>query len=115
MISRSAYAQLKYSPALLAGTILGMLFIYILPVLFALFGSGAAQIMGWMTWAIMTVSFIPMLRFYRLSPLLAPLLPAIALGYMAFTLDSAYQHTQGRGGYWKGRAQADVGSNMGGV
>jgi hypothetical protein len=28
---------------------------------------------------------------------------------MAFTLDSAYQHNQGRGGYWKGRAQADMG------
>jgi hypothetical protein len=65
--------------------------------------------MGWMTWTMMAVSFIPMLRFYRLSPLWAPLLPLIALGYMAFTLDSAYQHNQGRGGYWKGRAQADMG------
>ena len=43
----------------------------------------------------MAVSFIPMLRFYRLSPLWAPLLPLIALGYMAFTLDFAYQHTSG--------------------
>jgi hopene-associated glycosyltransferase HpnB len=109
MISRSAYAQLKYSPLLLAGTILGMALTYILPVLFALFGVGAARTMGWMTWTIMAVSFIPMLRFYRLSPLWAPLLPLIALGYMAFTLDSAYQHNQGRGGYWKGRAQADMG------
>jgi len=109
MIARSAYAQLQYSPVLLAGTIAGMLLTYILPVLFALFGGDAAQTMGWVTWAIMAVSFVPMLRFYRLSPAWAPLLPLIALGYMAFTLDSAYQHTQGRGGYWKGRTQADMG------
>jgi hypothetical protein len=26
--------------------------------------------------------------------------------YLAFTIDSAWQHSQGRGGMWKGRAQA---------
>ena len=35
-------------------------------------------------------------------------LPAIAAIYMAFTLDSAYQHARGRGGMWKGRAQANI-------
>jgi hypothetical protein len=35
-------------------------------------------------------------------------LPAIAAAYMVFTLDSAYQHARGRGGMWKGRAQANV-------
>jgi hypothetical protein len=35
-------------------------------------------------------------------------LPAIAATYMAFTLDSAYQHARGRGGMWKGRAQANL-------
>jgi hypothetical protein len=48
------------------------------------------------------------LRFYRVSTLWAPALPAIAAMYMAFTLDSAYQHARGRGGMWKGRAQANV-------
>ena len=38
----------------------------------------------------------------------APALPAIAAMYMAFTVDSAYQHARGRGGMWKGRAQADL-------
>jgi hypothetical protein len=33
-------------------------------------------------------------------------LPAIALVYIAFTLDSAIQHRRARGGMWKGRAQA---------
>ena len=32
----------------------------------------------------------------------------IALAYMAFTLDSAYQHARWRGGLWKGRVHANV-------
>lgn len=108
MISRSAYAQLRYSPLLLAGTVAGMALTYLAPVLLALFAEGEARAIGLVTWAIMAVSFIPTLRFYRLSPIWAPLLPFIALGYMAFTLDSAYQHSQGRGGFWKGRAQANL-------
>jgi hypothetical protein len=54
----------------------------------------------------MALSFIPMLRFYRRSPLWGLALPLIGLLYAAFTLDSAVQHWRGRGGMWKGRAQA---------
>jgi hypothetical protein len=35
-----------------------------------------------------------------------PALPGIASAYLIFTLDSAWQHWRGRGGMWKGRAQA---------
>ena len=40
MVSRSAYAQLDYSPLLLAGTLLGLVLVYLAPVLTALFGLG---------------------------------------------------------------------------
>jgi hypothetical protein len=56
----------------------------------------------------MALVFMRTVRFYGLSRLWAPLLPLIAAIYMAFTLDSAYQHARGRGGMWKGRAQANV-------
>jgi hypothetical protein len=56
----------------------------------------------------MCLSYQPILRFYRRSPLWGLALPAIALTYMAFTLDSAYQHWRGRGGLWKGRVQAQM-------
>lgn len=56
----------------------------------------------------MALAYQPMLRFYRLSPLWAPFLPAVALAYMAFTFDSAYQYARNRGGLWKGRIQANV-------
>jgi hopene-associated glycosyltransferase HpnB len=108
MVARSAYAQLRYSPLLLAGTIAGMTLVYLLPVVLALFGHGLAQTFGLFAWVLMAIAFLPILRFYRLSPLWGPFLPLIALGYMAFTIDSAYQYTRKRGGLWKGRVQSNV-------
>ncbi|MGH6727178.1 MAG: glycosyltransferase [Pseudolabrys sp.] len=108
MVARSAYAQLRYSPLLLAATVAGMALVYLAPVLLTLFCHGVAQVFGLLAWAIMAIMFQPTLRFYRLSPLWGPFLPAIALGYMAFTLDSAYQYARRRGGLWKGRIQTNA-------
>ena len=106
MVVRSAYAQLRYSPLLLAVAVAGLTFVFVVPVFAALFGHGAAQTFGLLAWVVMAVAFQPTLRFYGLSPLWGPTLPAIALVYIAFTLESAYQSVRGRGGLWKGRAQA---------
>ena len=106
MISRSAYAQLGYSPLLLAGTLAGLALLYIAPPAFALFGHGGGRLAGALAWAAMVVCFQPMLRFYRRSPLWGVALPAIGVVYGAATALSAWQHIQGRGGMWKGRAQA---------
>ncbi|HEY7248011.1 MAG TPA: glycosyltransferase [Xanthobacteraceae bacterium] len=108
MIARSAYAQLRYSPLLLAATLAGMLLTFVVPVLMALFGSGLSRALGLVTWGIMAAAFQPILRFYQLSPLWGFALPAIALEYLVFTLDSAYAYARGRGGAWKGRMQAKV-------
>jgi hopene-associated glycosyltransferase HpnB len=112
MVSRTAYAQLRYSPLLLGGTILGLALTYLAPVAFAVFAWGPARLLGIAAWLAMALAFQPTLRFYRVSPLWGLALPAIAATYMAFTLDSAYQHARGRGGMWKGRAQADLESNV---
>ncbi len=106
MVSRSAYDQLNYSPLLLAGTVAGMLLTYLLPPLIAIFGTGIAQAIGALTWGLMSLAFLPIVRFYRLSPLRAASLPVVAAFYMVFTLNSAVQHWRGRGGLWKGRVQA---------
>jgi hopene-associated glycosyltransferase HpnB len=110
MVSRTAYAQLRYSPFLLAGTILGLALTYLAPVALAIFATGVPQFVGIFVWVLMALAFRPTLRFYRLSWLWAPALPAIAAAYMAFTVDSAYQHSRGRGGMWKGRAQGNISS-----
>ena len=108
MVSRSAYDQLRYSPALLIGTVAGLALTFLAPPLLALLGSGLAQALGLAAWGLMAIAFQPILRFYAVSPLWGAALPAIAAFYLAFTLDSAYQHLRGRGGLWKGRVQADL-------
>ena len=112
MVARTAYAQLGYSPLLLAGTVLGLAVTYLAPVVLTLLADGFAQFAGLFAWALMAIAFRPNLRFYGMSGLRswlwAAALPAIAAMYMAFTLDSAYQHARGRGGMWKGRAQANI-------
>jgi hopene-associated glycosyltransferase HpnB len=114
MVARSAYTQLRYSPALLAGVVAGLAWLYLLPPVAGLAGlaalaAGGGVAAGWCAaaglagWAIMTVTYVPVLRLYRLSPLRAPGLPLIALLYAAMTVDSARRHYAGRGGEWKGR------------
>lgn len=110
MVARSAYAQLGYSPLLLMGTVAGMALTYLVPPIAVVFGGAAARAVGLATWALMALAFQPTLRFYRLSPLWGVALPAIALQYTLYTLDSAYQYVRGRGGSWKGRAQANTSS-----
>jgi hopene-associated glycosyltransferase HpnB len=114
MISRSAFTQLRYRLSLLTGTVIGLLWIYLLPPAAALAGlawlaAGGGHAAGWLAaaglagWALMSASFVPILRLYRLSALRAPGLPVIALMYAAMTVDSARRYYAGRGGQWKGR------------
>jgi hopene-associated glycosyltransferase HpnB len=106
MISRCAYAQLRYSPWLLFGTVLAIAMTCLAPPLLTLGGTGAARWLGAAAWALMALAFQPTLRFYGVSRWWGLGLPAIAAVYLAFTLDSAYQHWRGRGGLWKGRAHS---------
>lgn len=107
MISRSAYAQLGYSPVLLAATLAGMGLTYLVPpALLFVGGTDIEQGLGLCAWVLMALSFQPILRFYRRSPFWGVVLPAIGATYTLFTLYSAFQFWRGRGGMWKGRAQA---------
>ena len=106
MVARSAYAQLRYSPLLLAGVLAGLALTFLAPPVLATFGASWTRTLGAASWAAMAIAFQPMLAFYRRSPLWGPLLPIIALAYAAFTLASAVQVWRGRGGLWKGRTQA---------
>jgi hopene-associated glycosyltransferase HpnB len=110
MISRSAYAQLHYSPLLLAATVAAMALTFIAPPLLAIFATGLPRFLGLVVWLVMTISYIPTLRFYRLSPFWSLALPGIAALYLYYTINSAYDHMQGRGGQWKGRIHADAAS-----
>jgi len=107
MVSRSAYVQLRHSPLLLAGTIAGLGLLFVAPPAFALLGHGQARAFGLLAWAGMAASFLPTLRRYGRPAAWAPLLPLIALFYMAATLAAALAHHRGRGAVWKGRAYTE--------
>jgi hypothetical protein len=111
MVARSAFTQLRYSPALLAGTLAGMALLYwgvpVLALAALAAGEGAALFFALGAWALMALAFLPTLRLYRGSGwrcwLLAPALPLAGLLYSLMTLASAVAYWRGRGGAWKGR------------
>lgn len=103
MIARSAYVQLRYSPLLLAGTILGLALLFVVPPVATLRG----EWFGVFAWLVMAETFVPTLWRFRLSALRAPLLPLAGLFYMAATVGSAIDHHRGRGVMWKNRAYTE--------
>lgn len=103
MISRTAFTQLRYSPLLLAATILGLFVAYLLPVGLAVFAHGVPRAAGITAWLTMSAAYAPTVRYYRISMLWSLILPAVALFYAGATVHSAIRYWQGRGGEWKGR------------
>jgi hopene-associated glycosyltransferase HpnB len=114
MVSRSAYAQLRHNPLLLAGTVAGLALVYLVPPAALVWGlaagDGGAAVAGALAWLLMTGTYIPMLRYHRQPLWLAPLLPFTAFLYLLMTVDSAVQHYRGRGAAWKGRTYARPGA-----
>jgi hopene-associated glycosyltransferase HpnB len=124
MVARSAYTQLRYSLALTAAVVVGLAWLYLLPPAAAIAGiillaagpaAAAVGTAAWLAvaglagWLVMSVTYVPVLRLYRLSPARAPSLPLIAAMYAAMTADSARRHHRGRGGEWKGRVVLSAG------
>ncbi len=108
MISRTAYTQLGYSPVQLAGCLAGLALTFLAPPVLALSAGWPAALPAAAAWGLMAALYLPMVRFYRQSPLWAPLLPLTALLYMWATLVSAWNHHRGRGGQWKGRSASSA-------
>ncbi len=109
MISRSAFSQLRHSSWLLCLSVIGMALTYLLPPALALLSNRAwPAALGAIAWVLMMLSYVPVLRLYRLSPLWALALPLAAVFYMGATFHSAWKYWTGRGGEWKGRIQDPV-------
>ena len=105
MISRTAFAQLRHSYLLLAATLLGLFVTYLLPVVLLLSGDPPLLILGLAALLLMSLCYLPMVRFYGLSPLWSMCLPLIAMFYGGAVVHSAVQYARGTGGRWKGRVQ----------
>ncbi|HLJ25888.1 MAG TPA: glycosyltransferase [Candidatus Angelobacter sp.] len=105
MISRSAFNQLHHSVLMLLAALIGLTMIYLLPPLLVFAHRPLPVALGASAWLLMTLAYLPMVRFYRLNPLWGLALPLTAIFYMGATLHSAFRFWSGRGGEWKGRTQ----------
>ena len=104
MVARTAYTQLRYSPFLLLGTVVGMVLLFLLPPLWMLMGDQLAlRLSGAITFFMMLYAYAPAIRFYGLPAYRAASLPIAAALYTAMTVDSAWRHHRG-GNVWKGRS-----------
>jgi len=111
MISRTAFNQLQHSNLLLLLSLLGLGITYLVPPALLFFSRQLVPaLLGAAAWVLMTICFLPTVRLYRLSPLWAAALPAIAAFYMGATFHSAFKFWTGRGGKWKGRVQDPAGN-----
>jgi hopene-associated glycosyltransferase HpnB len=106
-IARTAYTQLNYSPLLLAGTVIGMVIIYLIAPISMAWGLVTSNWLVFsictVTWLLMIWAYLPTIKLYKISLAWAGLLPAIAFLYTLMTIDSAVKYYQGNGGAWKGR------------
>ena len=104
MIARTAFTQLGYSFWMLLGAVAGMVVTYLVPPLMLFLGHPYGA------YALMIISYIPILRFYGRNIFWAPLLPLVALFYTAATVHSAILFWTGKGGLWKGRVATNEGA-----
>lgn len=107
MVARSAFAQLNHSWALLAGTVAGMIFIYLAAPAIALswpfHQNAAGATVSAAAWAAMAATYLPTTRVYDQASWKTFLLPLAAFFYTLMTITSAIDHARGKGGAWKGR------------
>jgi hypothetical protein len=104
MVARSAFTQLDHSALMLAGTLVGLTLVWLVPAYETIFGHGWHFLAGLLAYAIAAISYLPTLERYRQSRFFALALPLIALFYMAATLASAVDHWRGAGANWKNRS-----------
>lgn len=106
-IRRTAYTQLRYSPALLAVVAVLMLLLFAVPplalVVGALRGEAVLAGAGCAGWLLMAAGYAPQVRFSGPGALWALTLPVSAMLFLFATLDSAARHHFGAGAGWKGR------------
>jgi hopene-associated glycosyltransferase HpnB len=106
MISRCAFSELRHSWLRLVLAVAAMLVVFVAPPAIVVAADAPAAAVAGVAWLAMAIAFQPTLRLYARAPLWGLALPAIALVYVAFTVDSALAHARGRGGGWKGRVYA---------
>jgi hopene-associated glycosyltransferase HpnB len=99
MVRRTAFTQLRHSWALLALTVVLLALLFVGPPVIT---AVAAVRRDWLTlalaasaWALLTVLYLPTVRYFRLPPAWTLTLPLAAGLYGAMTIDSAVRDRRG--------------------
>ena len=108
MVARTAYTQLRYLPLLLIACVAALSWTFWLPVLGLVAGDQPARIASLMAMTAMIATYLPTLRFYRLSLLWAVLLPFTGTLYLAMTVNSAWRYYRGVRSTWRGRVYSSA-------
>jgi len=104
MVARTAYTQLRYSPLLLLACTILMILYYLVPPAVLTLSHGVTRVLAASGCAMLALPYLPILHYYRLSPLWALLLPFIAMLFLAMTWSSALRYYRGERSRWKGRS-----------
>jgi hopene-associated glycosyltransferase HpnB len=101
MVRRTAFTQLRHSWLLLALTIALLVLLFVAPpvltVVGAALGDWITVVLAAAAWTLLTLLYLPTIRYFRLSPAWALTLPVAGCLYGAMTADSA---VRGRHGGW---------------
>lgn len=104
MVARSAFTQLRYSPALLLLTTVTMLVVFLVPVVALLsMHSAVTKVMAGIALAAMALAYLPVVRYYRLPSWWTLTLPIAGLLFAAMTISSALAYWRGTRATWKNR------------
>lgn len=109
LVARTAFTQLHCSFLLLIATLIGLFATYLLAWIAFFTLDDPGWLLASTAISIMTATYGATVRFYGLPWLWALTLPFAAVFYGYATFLSALRYWLGRGGQWKGRAQAPRG------
>lgn len=119
MVRRTAFTELNYSWLRLIGTVVGLAITFGLPPLFFLCGLvffGLPSVVdaevsvrlalllmleGGIAWGLMTMVYLPAVRFFDLRSVWGFSLPLAAMLYEAMTIDSAFRHLRKKRVDWR--------------
>ena len=108
MVARSAFEQLNRSAVALAGTLAGMIALYVVPPFASVYGLASGDVslalVGAAAWGLMAAAYGPTVRMYGLAPAYALTLPLAGALYALMTFDSARRYWAGAHAGWKGRS-----------
>ncbi|HID96885.1 MAG TPA: glycosyltransferase [Thermodesulfobacteriaceae bacterium] len=103
MVARTAFTQLRHSPALLMAVTVVMVFMFLGPAAGLFFKGWTLRGVSVAALTAMTITYVPTLVFYGRARTWAAVFPVAGMLFLLMTWSSALRHCAGRGAVWKGR------------